>query len=781
MKTFNKSLGYYLVATLVATGLTGCSISPPEFDLKALPPPGAGGIPPEVRERLTERFAMEGTIEVVIIDNDDGTASRKHFLKNSDSRLPLRIYNSQRELRTGDRVAVNGWIFGEQHSTEIVIEGDNNILILGATGGDNSGEVGALPYTLGDRSVAVVLVNFQDAPQDKPWTRSQINDTVFGTVNDFIQEASYNQTWLTGAVFDWITLPVDGATSCPANYHYLADQALIDAGINLDNYTHMIYNIPPSSACAVNAGTLGSDGKTRAWISAALDARIVAHEFGHNLGLSHAHSLNCQGDVLATNCTTGTYGDLWDIMGTNMGHMNAFNKDLLGWIGINQAPPIATVISTGIHTISPFETDTYENKAIKIPAGTDPITGRQVWYYLEYRQPLGFDAGLFEPGYMRFPEALQSGVVVHRAIDAQRNSSFLLDMTPDSITSFAAYDMRDAALVVGETYTDPELGISITPLSSSANGISVSTVLDETVSPMPLNSAPVAKNDSATVVSGSSTLIDVLSNDTDADGDPLALTSASSQQAMVSISGSLLLYAPEASFSGTDLLNYTISDGQGGSASAQVSVTVLAGNNPPIAVDDTASTLANSSVSISVLANDYDPDDDSLSLTGTSNVSGNVSTSGTSLIFTPVTGFTGSTEFNYSISDNRGGAASARVTIQVNPAVNLAPVATDDLATMASIAPIDIFVLANDSDPEGDAIYIIDFTQGSAGDVSLNGSSLTYSPARKFKTNDSFTYTITDGQSIATARVTISLDSKGTDGTDSGTTNKGGGGKGGKR
>ena len=162
-------------------------------------------------------------------------------------------------------------------------------------------------------------------------------------------------------------------------------------------------------------------------------------------------------------------------------------------------------------------------------------------------------------------------------------------------------------------------------------------------------------------------------------------------------------------------------------------------------------------------------------------MSGNVSTSGTSLIFTPVTGFTGSTEFNYSISDNRGGAASARVTIQVNPAVNLAPVATDDLATMATIAPIDISVLANDSDPEGDAIYIIDFTQGSAGDVSLNGSSLTYSPARKFKTNDSFTYTITDGQSIATARVTISLDSTGTDGTDSGTTNKGGGGKGGKR
>ena len=56
-------------------------------------------------------------------------------------------------------------------------------------------------------------------------------------------------------------------------------------------------------------------------------------------------------------------------------------------------------------------------------------------------------------------------------------------------------------------------------------------------------------------------------------------------------------------------------------------------------------------------------------------------------------------------------------------------------------------VLANDSDVDGGTFSIVSFTQGASGSVSNNGNgTLTYSPNLNFSGNDSFSYTITDGQ-----------------------------------
>ena len=107
-----------------------------------------------------------------------------------------------------------------------------------------------------------------------------------------------------------------------------------------------------------------------------------------------------------------------------------------------------------------------------------------------------------------------------------------------------------------------------------------------TVSAAP-NQAPVANDDAASVAFASSNnQIDVLANDTDADsGQTLTVTAVGTpnQGGAVQITGggSVVSYAPASDFSGTESFSYTISDGNGGSDSANVSVSVAAAPTPP--------------------------------------------------------------------------------------------------------------------------------------------------------------------------------------------------------
>lgn len=91
-------------------------------------------------------------------------------------------------------------------------------------------------------------------------------------------------------------------------------------------------------------------------------------------------------------------------------------------------------------------------------------------------------------------------------------------------------------------------------------------------------------------------------------------------------------------------------------------------NLPPVALADNATTVVNVPVTINVLANDNDPNGDTLTITSVSNfVNGTAAVSGNTVIFTPTAGFTGTGSFTYSISDGRGGTASATATVTVNP------------------------------------------------------------------------------------------------------------------
>jgi large repetitive protein len=291
------------------------------------------------------------------------------------------------------------------------------------------------------------------------------------------------------------------------------------------------------------------------------------------------------------------------------------------------------------------------------------------------------------------------------------------------------------------------------------------------------NRDPVAEPDNATTEPGTLVIIDVLSNDSDPDGDPLTVTSASAPNGTVTINpDGTLSYTPNPGFETTDTITYTISDGNGGTATGQAIVSVVRPNDDPDAVDDGATTPVNTPVSIDVLANDTDINSgDVLTVTSfTQPTNGTVTQDPVTgnLIYTPNPGYVGPDQFGYEISDGNGGTDSALVEITVTP-VNSAPDAVDDAASTAPGTPVTIAVLSNDTDPESDPLTVTGVTQGTNGTVALDGmGNPVYTPNAGFTGTDTFTYTISDGNGgTDTATVTVTVEPTPVrDGTVEGTT-----------
>ncbi|WP_313912552.1 Ig-like domain-containing protein [Tahibacter sp.] len=226
------------------------------------------------------------------------------------------------------------------------------------------------------------------------------------------------------------------------------------------------------------------------------------------------------------------------------------------------------------------------------------------------------------------------------------------------------------------------------------------------------NTAPNAVDDSVSLPrDAAATSIAVLANDTDPENDALTITGTSSPaHGTVSFSAGQVSYTPAAGYVGTDSFTYTITDGFGGSDTATVTLVIgTGGNRPPVAANDSAQTPPATPVRIAVLRNDSDPDDDVLSVTsvGTPAHGAAVLNSDGTLTYTPATGFEGSDAFSYVISDGRGGTATAQVTVQVGAGANAPPLALDDVVGVVKGGGVDIPVLDNDSDPDGDLLRVI--------------------------------------------------------------------------
>jgi VCBS repeat-containing protein len=275
-----------------------------------------------------------------------------------------------------------------------------------------------------------------------------------------------------------------------------------------------------------------------------------------------------------------------------------------------------------------------------------------------------------------------------------------------------------------------------------------------------VNDAPMAMADSYSVWEDSSlNSLSVLANDSDVEGDTLSLTAVTSPtNGTATLSGTAILYTPNANFAGMDVFTYTVSDGQL-TDTAVVTLSVDNQNDAPTAVDDSYSIDEDSgSQVLDVLANDNDIDvGDSLSVTAVAvPTNGTAVLSGTIILYTPAFNFFGTDVFSYTISDGQL-TDTAVVTVMVN-AVNDAPTAVADSYTIDQNSSNNVLtVLGNDSDIEGDTLTIVSVSGVENGTAVISGTTILYTPNLGFVGSDTLTYTISDGELTATATVTITV------------------------
>ncbi|HCG9727124.1 TPA: tandem-95 repeat protein, partial [Vibrio parahaemolyticus] len=292
----------------------------------------------------------------------------------------------------------------------------------------------------------------------------------------------------------------------------------------------------------------------------------------------------------------------------------------------------------------------------------------------------------------------------------------------------------------------------------TSGGVSESTTV--TVNVTPVNDAPVAKDDIATTQEDTAVTIDVLSNDTDVDGDKLSIQSATVPEAQgkVEIVDGKLVFTPAENFNGHAEITYTVTDGAL-TDQATVKVTVNAVNDTPV---------VESNIADQALAEDFTPYtiDLNTAFSDVDNVDGELtfSVSGNSNIqvaivngiatITPTADWNGSETLTFTATDPSGESVSQTVDFTVAPVVDIEA----DSTNVVEDTPTIINVLGNDTFEGDDQVVSLDTNNGPAnGTVSVNpDGSVTYTPNDNYHGTDSFTYIVTSGG--VSESTTVSVD-----------------------
>ena len=319
-----------------------------------------------------------------------------------------------------------------------------------------------------------------------------------------------------------------------------------------------------------------------------------------------------------------------------------------------------------------------------------------------------------------------------------------------------------------------------------------SNVVTVTIAVSTINDTPMAVDD--VYATDEDTLLNVaapgvMTNDVDAEGDPLTVTAfdgTSAQGATVNVNadgsfsydptGAAALQALDDTESVGDTFTYTISDGVN-PATATVTVTVSGLNDAPVATDDAYTTAEDTALNVTapgVLGNDTDVDVEPLTVVlDTTVTNGTLAlNAGGSFTYTPNPNYNGSDSFTYRANDGTANSNVATVTITVTADPD-PPVAVDDAYATDEDTVLNVpasGVLANDTDPESDPLAVTAFdavsAQGATVGVNADGS-FSYDPTgasalqaldNAESVGDTFTYTIGDGNGgFDTATVTVTV------------------------
>ncbi|MGY1748095.1 hypothetical protein [Modestobacter sp. SYSU DS0511] len=309
--------------------------------------------------------------------------------------------------------------------------------------------------------VTVVLLQPGRIAKDSR-TLAEVTAAVDGGVAEFWDRESGGAVRFgVVAGFDWT--PVDATCAEPyALWQAAADRAGWTAGAG----KHLLVYVPANApGCSYGLGTVGTGpGSGGLSYVRATATSLIAHEFGHNIGLGHASARQCDAVIEGSTCRMLEYSDYYDVMGVSweqVGSLNAPHAALLGALPADQWAGLSAAETGGSYTLAPYG-DRAGLRALRL-TGLDGSV-----YWLENRTATGADAWLTTSA--NWP-GMEPGLLLRRAV-AGSDTSLLLDGSPSPATGWGA----DAAFPFDPAQSGPHLiagTFSLTVTGSTAAGVTV--------------------------------------------------------------------------------------------------------------------------------------------------------------------------------------------------------------------------------------------------------------------------------------------------------------------
>lgn len=458
----------------------------------ALSPAERDALPANVRAKVEERVTVDGELQVLHHEFEDGHSAYERKLVKGGKEIPVNFGAALGQAKPGDQVRTSGIALADDPT----VVTDQMVVVQSVSA------VG----TTGPQHTAIILVTAPGVAShtyaNTAATASLFFDASVGakSARAFYLEASYGQTIVTGAngaagsasdVYGPYSI---AATSCDTTT--IRNQAFqaADAALNFNAYHRVVLSIV-NPACGGGVGTIRTqsvgtyDGNSQR-VSISWDYNnalgsiannkiggVALHEYGHNLGVWHANALECgSGTMTGDTCASDEYGDPSDVMGNSggYGHLNAVHKDTLGWIGTRAQ--IASM--NGSYTLNPYEDGATNVKVLKIPRARDGSGNVTSYYYLEYRKPTA-NWTSFTSGRPEYAD----GVLVHTtgllplctAVCGPEylgpgggGDSNIVDTSPSSLAGTS--DFNDAPIGEGQSYTDTGAGVTMQVTSTEPAG-----------------------------------------------------------------------------------------------------------------------------------------------------------------------------------------------------------------------------------------------------------------------------------------------------------------------
>ncbi|EJA7355003.1 tandem-95 repeat protein [Vibrio parahaemolyticus] len=297
----------------------------------------------------------------------------------------------------------------------------------------------------------------------------------------------------------------------------------------------------------------------------------------------------------------------------------------------------------------------------------------------------------------------------------------------------------------------------------TSGGVSESTTVNVDVTPV--NDAPVAKDDIATTQEDTAVTIDVLSNDTDVDGDKLSIESASvpKEQGTVEVVDGKLVFTPAENFNGDAEITYTVTDGEL-TDEAKATVTVNPVNDAPTIKVDAVESITEDAVSTDTVVatltvRDTDTPEDQLTVSLENNSNGYFVLVGNDVKLTQAgVDAVNNDELNLknltisaSVSDVVNPTASDSDSLVVNR-VNDAPTVENAIADQVLSEDFDTYTIdLNDVFKDSDSSLEFSVSGNDNIQISIVNGVATITPTADWNGSETLTFTATDpsGESVS--------------------------------